>query len=127
MTHTEAERAVKLLQKEFLLWVEEHPVLATLDADTFEEVRHRVFRSTFYSFRLGVVGLDKVKPGLWRHFFGWLDSHPAMLTLDLDTVNLIADRCFTTALEAFRVGALVASTKPRTPEEAPNGTHVHDG
>lgn len=59
MTHSEGINKVKVLQKAFLCWVEEHGDLQGLDAASFNELRRRLFRSTFDAFRLGVVGLDK--------------------------------------------------------------------
>lgn len=103
MTHSEGEKKIKTIQKEFLAWVEYHPELRALDPEVFNDVRHRVFRSTFFAFRLGVVGPDSARTGLYNHFFGWLPE----MELDSDTNREVAEKCFVTALESFWVGALV--------------------
>jgi hypothetical protein len=111
MTQQEGEKKVKALQKEFLIWIEEHPALSLLDPDDFDRLRRSVFRGTFQAFRLGIVGLDAAENNnIRKYFFHWLDDtglyleeyHPDVTT-----------HCFLTSLEAFRVGAVVSATKKR--------------
>ena len=111
MTHTEGEKKIKVIQKDFLVWVESHPVLSAMDPDSFNDIRHKVIRATFQAFRLGVVGLDERTVGLWNYFFGWLENHPEVRVLGSTLLHEIAERCFKSSLEAFRVGAMVAANR----------------
>jgi hypothetical protein len=112
MTHLEGEKKIKVLQKEFLSWVESHPSLRRLDPDSFNDIRHKVFRATFQAYRLGVVGLEEDHTtGLWSYFFGWLENHPSVRELSAEVLHEIAERCFRTTLDAFRVGAMVTSMR----------------
>lgn len=107
MTQKEGEQRIRSLQKQFLSWVETHPQLRTLEPEVFNEVRHRVFRSTFFAYRLGVVGVDAPPPGLYKHFFGWLDSYPEIHLLGAEATLEVAEQCFVTSLRAFWVGVVV--------------------
>lgn len=109
-----AERKIRGLQKEFFTRVEQHPALMALPADEFNTLRKRVFRGTFSAYRLGVVGIEQNgTANLYDHFFGWLDG--AMQYLDPPHRKEVAQMCFFTALEAYRIGAMVAETRRRTP------------
>lgn len=111
MIHREGEHKIKALQKAFLCWIEQHPDLTTLPPLAFNELRRKVFRSTFDAFRLGVVGLNgEVREGeaLWQHFFGWFENNPHMDALPIEVVREIMEECFRTTLEAFRLGAIVS-------------------
>jgi hypothetical protein len=105
MDHTTAEKVVKGLQKDFLLWIEETPKLSTLTDDQFTTLRRRVFRSTFQAFRLGIIGIDPDDDGLLPLFTDWLHD----VKLDDSYAWEITNRCFMTALSAFRIGACVAA------------------
>jgi hypothetical protein len=107
-----AERRVRGLQKEFLSQVEAHPVLFQMEPDDFNDLRKRVFRGTFEAYRLGVVGLEKGPASMWE-FFIWLGHNKAISTLDYDTQLEVNEMCLRTALEAFRIGAMVAGDKLR--------------
>lgn len=108
MDQATAEKKIRGLQKEFLTSVENHPILFQMDPDSFNDLRKRVFRGTFEAYRLGVIGLDKSTVSLWTYFFGWLDNHQVIESLDPETRAEITEMCFRTALEAYRVGAMVA-------------------
>jgi hypothetical protein len=108
MRHEVAEKKVRGLQKEFLTRVEHHPVLFQMEPDDFNDLRKRVFRGTFEAYRLGVVGLDKSDVPLWVFFFGWLDNHDAIQSLEPTVRMEVTEMCFRTALEAYRIGAMVA-------------------
>ena len=105
MRHQEGEAHIKSLQKKFLLWVEEHQVLGQLDHGRFNNIRRQAFSSTFEAFRLGRIGLkqDLDPITLWKKFFGWASvvGLPNEVELELQA------KCFSTSLEAFRVGAMV--------------------
>ena len=107
-----AERKVKSLQKEFLSWVEHHPVFYALDPDEFNELRRDVFRGTFEAYRLGVVGLDRRHTSLCAYFFGWLDT--VTVRLEPRAQREISAECFRVALEAYRVGAMLAVAREAT-------------
>jgi hypothetical protein len=113
MTQAEGERTIKKLQKEFLVWAEEHPTLRNLPADDFDGLRRSVFRGTFQAFRLGIIGLDDAS-NLRQHFFQWFDGVSPHLEFYAQT-NL-AMECFRISLEAFRVGALVAGARSNEPQ-----------
>jgi hypothetical protein len=117
MTHEIAERAVKLLQKEFLLWLEEYQA-EDVDAVVFNKIRRAIFRGTFNAFRLGVIGLvarpeEEEYPGQ-----GYL---PMFLPHRLFTVDPftsayqfhseLPERYFHVMLQAYRLGALVSAPR----------------
>jgi len=105
MTHEEGVARIKSLQKEFLLWVEEHEYLSRLDSARFNRLRKSAFSSTFEAFRLGRVGLKEEQDPLmlWRKFFGWA----TVVGLPGNVETDIQAKCFKTSLDAFRVGAMV--------------------
>lgn len=110
MLQREGEARVRALQKEFLCWVESQPYLYTLSPEDFNAIRKKAFRATFDAFRLGKVGLregDNVEQGvaLWLKFVDWGVDSPELTTMA--RLHLEA-RCFWTALNAFRAGAMVA-------------------
>lgn len=109
MDHETGEARVKGLQKEFLSWVEDHYYLSALEPARFNKIRHRAFSSTFEAFRLGRVGLRSADSGiaLWRKFFGWA----TVAGLPKDVELEVQAKCFTTSLEAFRVGAMVTGAE----------------
>lgn len=109
MTEDQAIRKVKGLQKEFFAWVETHPIFEQLDPYHFNDLRKRVFRGTFAAYRLGVVGLTNKPSYLYSYFFGWLEEVMALNTVSPDVRTEVTERCFLTALEAYRYGAMVAS------------------
>lgn len=113
MTQLEGERKIKALQKEFLMWLEDHPALRMLGADDFDTLRRSVFRGTFQVFRLGIIGIEDSNASLKKYFFTWLETAP----LGPSTESHIAMECFRVSLEAFRVGALVAGAKKREIDE----------
>lgn len=107
MEHSEGEARVKSLQKEFLLWVEEHEYLRHLDHQRFNQLRRQAFSSTFDAFKLGRVG---VKPEanaqkLWNKFFAWA----LVAGLPPEVEMEIQAKCFLVSLEAYRVGAMVTA------------------
>lgn len=111
MTHREGEQKVKAMQKAFLCWIEAHPDLVVLPPTVFNDLRRKLFRSTFDAFRLGVVGLNgEAREGeaLWQHFFGWFENNPDIVALDPEVVRELTEECFRTTLEAFRLGAIVS-------------------
>jgi hypothetical protein len=112
MTQQEGEKKIKALQKEFLMWLEDHPALSSIAADDFDTLRRSVFRGTFQAFRLGIVGLED-SISLRKYFFHWLETTP----LGPSTENHISLECFRVSLEAFRVGALVAGARKREADE----------
>lgn len=102
MNQVEGERHVKYLQKEFLCWVENHPKFSHLPSNTFNNVRRRVFRSTFDAFRLGVLGTDAYSGlQLWSHFFDW-DG----LEVEPDVKSELVAESFRVLLLAFRAGVM---------------------
>src|SRR5688500_5120877 len=109
MLQVAGESRVKGLQKEFLQWVEVHPVLMRLPPSEFNGIRKKVFRATFEAFRLGIVGIDArdARP-IWQYFFGWFDQQKGMNMLDAQTKLEVAERLFITTLEALRIGAMVS-------------------
>lgn len=106
-----AERKVRSLQKEFLTQVEEHHILFNMEPDQFNDLRKRVFRGTFEAYRLGVVGLANNDTPLWAFFFGWLENHRSVAALDPEIRMEVTEKCFRVALEAYRIGAMVAVAK----------------
>ncbi len=108
MTHTVAEQAVKMRQKEFLIWAEENPALQVLDAKAFNTLRRRVFRGTFEAFRLGILGHLTEEDGLLSLFTEWMTN----VESGLDPLDhwYVTDKYFYTALEAFRLGTIVKVT-----------------
>lgn len=108
MRHEEAERRIRALQKSVLLRFEEHPVFEHMTAADFNNLRKRVFRGTFAAYRLGVIGLVNEPAPLWTYFFGWIESLPTAQTLPADVRLDATEICFRTALEAYRLGAMVA-------------------
>lgn len=117
MRQIDGERRVKALQRDFLAWVEDHPALQKLDPETYNDIRHKAFRSTFFAFRLGVVGLDNPPEGLYKHFFGWLGTHPEVKDLSPELLLAIAERCFVTSLRAFWIGVRVSAAKKEPSDE----------
>jgi hypothetical protein len=113
MNQFDGEKRIKALQKEFLMWLEDHPALRTMAADDFDALRRSVFRGTFQAFRLGIIGLEESDISLRKYFFTWLETTP----LGPSTETHIAMECFRVSLEAFRVGALVAGAKKREADE----------
>lgn len=113
MTQLDGERKIKALQKEFLMWLEDHPALRSLDAAAFDALRRSVFRGTFQAFRLGIIGIEDSNSSLRKYFFTWLETSP----LGPSTETNIAMECFRVSLEAFRVGALVAGARKKEPDE----------
>lgn len=108
MQQYEAEVCVKGLQKSFLYWIEEHEQLCALDPALFNEIRKRVFRATFATFRMGIVGLtvDK-RPDLLDVFLAWIPNIAEIDTqIDWDVLSELEYRCLFATLEAFRLGAL---------------------
>jgi hypothetical protein len=119
MKHEAAERRIKALQKELLVWIEEQGDLAGLDHETFHAIRKRVFRSTFDAYRLGYVGLDEAGDlPLWQQFFGWLENHSAVVGLPPVARAKVAEKTFLTTLQAFRLGAMVAVNKRENNDDA---------
>jgi hypothetical protein len=110
MTQQEAERRVKALQKGLLLAIERIPELRDGDPELFNDVRRRIFRSTFLAFRLGVVGLETAPKQTFMTFFGWVAEHPAF-TSTFNVRTQLAEQIFLAALEAFRAGALVSQAR----------------
>lgn len=114
MTTKDGERKIKAIQKAFLYWVEEHPGLIILEPNAFNDLRRKIFRSTFDAYRLGILGLNgecREATALWQHFFGWFENYPALREVDAETVREVTEECFKVALEAFRVGAIVSVDK----------------
>lgn len=109
LTQTEGERKIKLLQKEFLIWLEDHPFTQKMDADSFDRLRRSVFRGTFQAFRLGIIGIEDSDLQLRKYFFTWLETTPIGPTTEAH----LAMECFKVSLEAFRVGALVAGARSK--------------
>jgi hypothetical protein len=105
-----AERKIKALQKEFLAWVEAHPILHELPPEEFNDLRRRVFRGTFEAYRLGVIGTTGQADSLSDFFMGWLGSE-AVGNLAADHRIDVSNKCFSTALEAYRIGVMVALSK----------------
>lgn len=107
LTQKDGERKIRTLQKEFLCWVEEHPVLSLLPASEFHNLRTQLFRATFDVFRLGVVGVqaDTDAVDLYMRFLGWIDE---VVFLPGETAREVRGKCFKVALEAFRIGAMVS-------------------
>lgn len=104
-----AEKKIKATQKEFLAWVEAHEVLHELPPLEFNDLRKRVFRGTFEAYRLGVTGVLS-GPSLSSYFIGWLDNaHVA--AMEGTRRAEVAEKCFATALEAYRVGVMVALSR----------------
>ncbi len=110
MTQQEAEKRIKALQKGLLLAIERTPELRDGDPEVFNDVRRRIFRSTFLAFRLGVVGLDAAPKQTFMTFFGWVAEHPGFRE-SVVVRNELAEQIFLAALEAFRVGALVSQAR----------------
>jgi hypothetical protein len=104
-----AIRKVKGLQRDFLAWIERHPVFYTLEPDAFNDIRKRVFRGTFEVYRLGVVGLPD-DTDLFELFFDWLNNPEAQMAPAYR--REISEKCLRTALEAYRIGAQVAAATP---------------
>jgi hypothetical protein len=113
MTQKDAEQQVKRLQKEFLAWLEEN---LDVDAARFEEMRRLVFRRSFASFRLGVVGiptridLPEYPPEGYLYRFAntpCLAEHPQL-----------QERFFKLMLEAFRFGTTVWAQRELLSQEA---------
>lgn len=116
MRHMVGEKMVKGLQKEFLSWIENHESLQDLrvsDRDTFNIIRKRVFRSTFDAYILGVRGVAETDTkSLWHKFIGWLEQDVGFRKYVADDVRIeVMEKCFRTALEAFRVGAMVSESR----------------
>lgn len=111
MLQEDAERKVKAVQKEFLMRVEEHPIFHLMEPDDFNDLRKRVFRGTFAAFRLGVIGLEKRPTKLYSYFFGWLENHRVMQSLDANARNEVTEMCFAAALESYRLGAMAAQER----------------
>jgi hypothetical protein len=105
-----AERRIKGLQKEFLAWAEAHPILYELPPTDFNNLRKRVFRGTFEAYRLGVIGPTPNAPRLSEYFLGWLDAQ-TLPHLSSASLTEVTDKCFATALEAFRIGVMVSLSK----------------
>jgi hypothetical protein len=113
MTHETAEKQIRALQKAFLTEIERHPIYEVLEPADFNALRKRVFRGTFAAYRLGVIGTDAMGTGptaIYDHFYGWLDQAGEYLPRSVQ--RDVAGRCFLTALEAFRIGAMVAGHAP---------------
>jgi hypothetical protein len=104
MTQAEGEARIKVLQREYLTWVEDNPLFLELPPLVFNDIRKRVFRATFEAFRLGKVGLSQEQNGLWGKFFGWAP----LLNVNEEAQLEIQSKCFLVTLEAFRIGALTA-------------------
>jgi hypothetical protein len=107
--HT-AERRIKALQKEFLAWVEAHPILHRLPPTEFNDLRRQVFRGTFEAYRLGVVGNTASAGRVAEYFLGWLHME-AVEELAVECRSEVTERCFLTALEAYRIGVMVTLSK----------------
>lgn len=105
------EKKIKALQKELLSFVETHPILSKLEPWEFNSLRRRIFRTTFYVYRLGVVGLDNVTDSLWANLFDWLSSDPVMLSLPPQVLFELGERYLITLLEALRAGSMQAAFK----------------
>lgn len=112
MTQVEGERTIKKLQKEFLVWLEDHPALRSMGANDFDSLRRSVFRGTFQAFRLGIIGIED-SASLRKYFFTWLETTPLGPTTEVH----LSMECFKVSLEAFRVGALVAGAKKRETDD----------
>lgn len=108
MNHAAAETAVKLLQRRFLCWIEQHPALDTLDHHAFNDVRKQLYRATWQVFKLGITGFREGRPDpdIWTPFFGWMENPDFGVCGDA-VKGEIRTKCFHTALEAFRLGARV--------------------
>jgi hypothetical protein len=119
--HNEGERRIKALQKELLAWIESHRILQDIDPMLFNDIRHRIFRSTFQSYKLGIVGLTEHKPGLFQNFFGWIAYHPALRATEPEVTMDVAEHCFVAALKAFQVGVLVGHNKRSESNEVQSG------
>lgn len=110
MRHEAAERKIKALQKQFFTEIENHPVLFQMEPNDFNAMRKRVFRGTFEAYRLGVVGLERGPESLWE-FFAWLGDNAAIRALPPEMHLQVNHLCLCVALEAFRIGALVAAER----------------
>lgn len=111
MRHELAEKKIRALQKGFLTRIEQHAAFHILPPDLFNLIRKRVFRGTFEAYRLGIVGFVPTEspPNLYAYFFGWTDDAAAHLPPLMH--KQIVDMCFGTALEAYRIGAMVAASR----------------
>lgn len=107
--HELAEKKVKGLQKEFLVKIEQHPVFQQMEPREFNDLRKRVFRGTFEAYRLGVVGIESTTGhgDLYTRLFGWLKGTQTEY-MNNQIQHEIAHLVFRTALEAYRIGAMVA-------------------
>lgn len=106
----QGERRVKAMQREMLCWVEEHEAYGSLEPDTLNAVRHRIIRSTFDAYRLGIVGLPAgadARSHLWVRFAGWVGQITGLSILPAELLAELMGRCFAVVLTAFRTGALV--------------------
>lgn len=109
MLQSDGEARVRALQKEFLCWIESQPELFALEPSEFNDIRKKAFRATFNAFRMGRIGLrdgDDIDKSieLWLSFVNWGFSQRLSTTAKL----ALEARCFWTALNAFRAGAMVA-------------------
>jgi hypothetical protein len=114
VTREQGERRVKAMQREMLCWVEEHEVYGRLDPETLNMVRHRIIRSTFDAYRLGIVGLPAGEDAGSRHwvrFAGWVGQVAGLSILPAERSAELMGRCFAVSLTAFRIGALVAGAE----------------
>lgn len=107
MKHAEGEARIKSLQKEFLLWVEEHKYLRDLDHQRFNQIRRQAFSSTFDAFRMGRVGVSPEGNAqlLWKKFFAWATVAGLPTEIEFE----VQAKCFLVSLEAFRIGAMVTA------------------
>jgi len=109
MQQNVAERRIKSLQKAILLQIEEHPVFHALEPRAFNDLRRRVFRGTFDAYRLGVVGIAAARADQLSAFFlGWFGDDADLDPLSHQHRVEVTTMCLRAALEAFRLGAMVA-------------------
>jgi len=111
MSHEEAEKRVKSLQKECLVWIEGHPTFADVPPQKFNKLRRKVFRNTFGAFRMGVVGIDNYEvEDIIFTFFGWVDKYRDDPDLEKGLYAL-RGFFFGVALESFRLGSIISVKK----------------
>jgi hypothetical protein len=104
-----AEKRIRQLQKEFLSKLEAHPAFFVMPPEDFNKLRKRVFKGTFSSYRMGILGTERSDEFLVPIFIGWLAGLDTKLepTMHME----ISEMCFRASIAAFRIGAMVAGAK----------------
>jgi hypothetical protein len=112
MRAADAEKSVKSLQKQLLLRLEDHAAYEALEPDDFNALRRRVFRQTFKAYHLGIVGLPPFESfDTLTAFVGWLSDVPGVDAITGYDRLVLSEMCLRAALDAFRLGALVAAER----------------